>query len=53
MVHDRLSGRISHDSERGVVLVIDGIPLDMDDLASILASREGSGFEMHIIDALE
>lgn len=53
MLHDRLSGRITSDGEGGVVLVVDGIPLGVDDLASILASHEGWGFEMQIVDALE
>jgi hypothetical protein len=52
MLHDKISGRITSDSERGVALVVDGIPLEMDDLAAILASHEGWGFEMQIVDAL-
>lgn len=53
MLHDRVSGRITSDGEGGVVLVVDGIPLGINDLASILASHEGWGFEMQIVDALE
>jgi hypothetical protein len=53
MLHDRLSGRITSDGEGGVVLVVDGVPLGIDDLASILASHEGWGFELGIVDALE
>lgn len=53
MLHDRLSGRITSDGDGGVVLVVDGTPLGIDDLASILASYEGWGFEMQIVDALE
>ena len=53
MLHDRLSGRITSDGGGGVVLVVDGIPLDIDDLVSILVSHEGWGFEMQIVDALE
>ena len=53
MLHDRLSGRITSDGEGGVVLVVDGTPLGIDDLASILASHEGWGFDMQIVDALE
>ena len=53
MLHDELSGRITWDSKEGVVLVVDGIPLDIENLASILASHEGWCFEMKIVDALE
>lgn len=53
MLHDRLSGRITSDGEGGVVLVVDGVPLGIDDLASILGSHEGWSFEMSIVDALE
>jgi hypothetical protein len=53
MLHDRLSGRITSDGEGGVVLIVDGVPLAIDDLASILASHEGWGVEMQIVDALE
>ena len=53
MLHDRLSGRITSDGEGGVVLIVDGVPLGIDDLASILASHEGWAVEMQIVDALE
>jgi len=53
MLHDRLSGRITSDGKGGVVLIIDGIALDIDDLASILGSHEGWSFELQIVDALE
>lgn len=53
MLHDKLSGRITSDGERGVVLVVDGVPLSIDDFSSILATHEGWGFEMQIQDALE
>lgn len=53
MLHDGLNGRITWDRERGVALVVDGIQLSMEDLASILASHEGWAFEMKIVDALE
>jgi len=53
MSHDKLSGRITTDREGGVVLIVDGVPLRLDDLSSILASHEGWGFEMQIVDALE
>ena len=53
MLHDTLNGRITSDAEGGVVLVVDGVPLGIDDLAEIFASHEGWGFEMQIRDALE
>lgn len=53
MLHDTLSGRIMSDGKGAVVLVIDGVPLSMDDLSSILASHEGWGFEIKMVDALE
>jgi hypothetical protein len=53
MLHDRLSGRIASDGKGGVLLIVDGVSLDIDDLSSILASHEGWGFELQIMDALE
>lgn len=53
MLHDRLSGRITSDDSGGVVMVVDGTPLGMGDLASILGSHEGWAFELQIVDALE
>ena len=52
MLHDALDGRISsRDGE--VVVVVDGTALDIDDLARILAAREGWGFKLRITDPLE
>lgn len=53
MTHDQLKGRISSDRETGVFLVVDGIPLTLEDLAAILSTHEGWGFELRIVDALE
>ena len=53
MLHDTLSGRITSDGKGGVELVVDGISLGIDDLASILGTHEGWGFELQIVDALE
>lgn len=53
MSHDKLSGRIVSDGADGVVLVVDGVPLGLDDIVSILASHEGWNFEMQIVDSLE
>jgi len=52
MLHDRLTGRITSDGKGGVVLVVDGISLGIDDLESILNTHEGWGFELQIVDAL-
>jgi hypothetical protein len=53
MLHDTLRGRITSDGDRGVLLVVDGKPLDTDDLAAILGSYEGWEFELCIKSALE
>ena len=52
MLHDALDGRISS-SDGEVVVVVDGTALDIDDLARILAAREGWGFKLRITDPLE
>ena len=52
MLHDALDGRISsRDGE--VTVVVDGTALDIDDLARILAAREGWGFKLRNTDPLE
>ena len=53
MLHDRLSGRIASDGAGGVVLVVDGVAVGGEDLASILGTHEGWRFELQIVDALE
>jgi hypothetical protein len=53
MLHDRLSGRIAWQQDRGIVLVVDGVALEIGALAEILSSHEGWGFELKIVDALE
>ena len=53
MLHDRLSGRVTSDGKGGVLLIVDGIPLRIEDLASILGTHAGWGFELQIVDALE
>ena len=53
MLHDRLSGRITSDGKGGLLLIVDGIALALEDLASILGSHEGWGFELQIVDGLE
>jgi len=52
MTHDQLRGRISSDRDAGVFLVVDGIPLAMEDVAQILSTHEGWVFELRIVDAL-
>jgi hypothetical protein len=51
MLHRELRGRITSDGS-GVVLVVDGIPLDANELASLLSTFEGWAFELRIEDAL-
>lgn len=53
MLHDRLRGRITSDVHGGVLLVVDGIAVDMDQLARLLSPLDGWEFELSIIDALE
>ena len=52
MLHDTLTGRITSNGG-GVVLVVDGIALGIEDIELFIKSREGRGFEMRIVDALE
>lgn len=53
MLHDRLSGRITSDGKGRVLLIVDGVALELGDLASILESHEGWSFELNIVDGLE
>ncbi|MDP1992545.1 MAG: hypothetical protein Q8K00_16170 [Syntrophales bacterium] len=53
MLHDNLRGRITSDGDGGVLLVVDGLAVDMDKLAKLLSVHEGWEFELKIIDALE
>ena len=52
MLHDSLSGRITSDDDGGVLLVVDGVPLSLEEIGSILVSREGWSFELQITDSL-
>ena len=53
MLHDTLKGRITSNGTGGVVLVVDGIALGIEDIELFVTSREGWEFEMRIVDALE
>ena len=53
MLHNKLSGRIASDGNGNALIVIDGKPLSIDDLAYILISHEGWSFDLTIIDSLE
>ena len=53
MLHDKLSGRITSDGKGGVVLVVDGLALAIENLVTMLLTHEGWGFELQIVDALE
>jgi hypothetical protein len=53
MLHDSLRGRIASDGHGGVLLVVDGVPLSLQDIGSILSSHEGFSFALQIVDALE
>ena len=53
MLHDKLSGRITSNGNGGVVLVVDGLAVDTENLASMLLTHEGWSFELQIVDGLE
>lgn len=53
MLHDRLGGRITSDGQGGVVLVVDGVPLSLEEFGALLASHEGWTFDLQITDGLE
>lgn len=53
ILHDRMRGRIDWSETRGIHVVVDGVPLDMDDVARIFSSFEGWEFELTIVDALD
>ena len=53
MLHDTVVGRIATDGEGQAALIVDGIPLRIEDLESILRSHEGWEFELRIVDAVE
>jgi hypothetical protein len=53
MLHDSVAGRITSDPKGGTLLVVDGLPLTLEDLGKILESHEGWSFELRITDSLE
>jgi len=53
LLHERMKGRIEYNETRGIHLVVDGLPLDPDDLERILGSHEGWEFDLAITDALD
>jgi len=53
ILHDTLRGRITSDDQGGVLLVVDGVAIEIDQLARILSTHEGWEFELKIKDALE
>jgi hypothetical protein len=53
MLHDKLSGRITLDSNGGLVLVVDGKGVGIENLVAMLLTHEGWEFELQIVDALE
>lgn len=52
-LHDTLRGRIAADGKGDLVLVVDGIPLTLEDLREILAMHEGWDFRLQFADASE
>ena len=53
MPHSEIRGRITSDGRGGLALIVNGIPLGLDDLALFLRSHEGWEFEMRIVDGLD
>lgn len=53
MLHDRIAGRITSDRDGGALLIVDGLPLTLENLSKILESHEGWSFELRIADSLE
>jgi hypothetical protein len=53
MLHDEVNGRITWDGETGMTLVVDGVPMKFEDLASLLGACEGWEFQLRIIDPLQ
>jgi hypothetical protein len=53
MLHDTLKGRITSAGEGRVALVVDGIPLSIEEIETLLQSHEGWDFELRIVDSLE
>ena len=52
MQHDTLSGRITSDGNGGVLLVVDGRGVGLENLASMLLTHGGWEFTLQIVDAL-
>jgi hypothetical protein len=50
MMHSVLRGRIAWSHDTGLALVVDGIPLDLNDMREILVSHEGWQFRLEIAD---
>lgn len=50
MMYNMLRGRITRSHDKGLVLVVDGIPLDLEDLRQIFESQEGWQFRLEIAD---
>ena len=53
MLHSELRGRITSDGHGHAAVIVDGIPLGIDDLELFLRSHEGWALELRITDALE
>jgi hypothetical protein len=50
MLHDTLRGRVSYDPARGIVFVIDGIPLTDDEFLELFDTHEGWDFRVVFVD---
>jgi hypothetical protein len=50
MMHNILRGRITWSHDKGLVLVVDGIPLDLENLREFLETHEGWQVRLEIAD---
>ena len=50
-LHDTLRGRITWSRDRGLMLIIDGIALTLEELGKILEMHEGWQFRLEVADA--
>jgi hypothetical protein len=53
MLNDKLRGRITSDGHGGVLLVVDGLAVDMEKLTQFFSTYEGWEFELKIRDSSE
>ena len=53
MLHDSIEGRITSNGNAGALLIVDGVPVSMEEFEAMLRTHEGWSFTLQIEDALE